>query len=235
MRFRKKDFNFYVPSLEFFKDKNVLDIASHTGESSVAICKLNAKFVTALEIREELVTQAWQLAHKEGVDNIQFVCGDATNLMLLKKLLHNIDTVTCFGMFYHIHDHFNFIKNICTSSAKYFLLETLFGIESPNPTMLCNVEKTQPITCGANLGFDHVMVGAPNLIWIKQVLDIFNWQIVFFKTDIDKYAVGAHERMNIGAVNLKYVDIKNNPTMPDHMWEWQTNTEQNGGKIFSIY
>jgi hypothetical protein len=218
---------------EFFVHKNILDIASYIGQTSIDLRLLGASKVTGVEPRQVSVDVAKLSALERNISNVDFVCGDATNYPLLQELLIDVDTVTCFGMFYHIHDHFNLLKNICTSNCKYFLLETIFGLESPNPTMLCNVEPIEgnDNQNGINNGFSHVMTGAPNLTWIKQSLEIFGWKIVYFVTDFSP-----DERMFIGAVNSKYINTTAYCNLPDNCWEWETKDgETTGIKKFSVY
>jgi SAM-dependent methyltransferase len=218
---------------EFFVGKNILDIASYIGQTSIDLSKLGAKKVTGIEPRQSSIDIAKSSVLVHNINNVDFVCGDATDYPLLKTLLVDVDTVTCFGMFYHIHDHFNFLKTICTSNCRYFLLETIFGLESPNPTMLCNVEPVDGNNNqnGINEGFTHVMTGAPNLTWIKQSLEIFDWKIVYFISDFS-----SDERMFIGAVNSKYIDTTAYSDLPDNFWEWKIKDgERIGIKKFSVY
>jgi len=238
-KFRGRDFDFFIPSLNFFTDKNVLDIASHTGDSTVCISNLNAKSVLGLEPRRELVEISRKFA-KENNSNVTFICCDGTDHNLLPTLLNDIDVVTNFGMFYHINDHFNFLKTICTSDVKFLLLETIFGLESSFPTILCNVETTDDVLHGINSEFPKVMTGAPNIVWIKQVLEIFNWQITFFKgflnlSDARPDGEHARERMVIGATNLNYVDLSDKPKIPEDFWEWSVESNSKIAKVFSIY
>jgi hypothetical protein len=219
---------------EFFKNKVVLDIASYDGVTSFDIANLGAKKVIGVEPRKTSVTKANASLEKLGYTNVKFVCGDATDYQLMETLLTDIDTVACFGVFYHLTDHFKFLKKICTSNCKYLLIETLFGLESSNPTMLCVVEPTvgNDDQSGINDGFAQVMVGAPNIVWIQQVLEIFNWQITYFTTD----DLG-DERMFIGAVNRNFIDVTFAAKLPQDAWQWDVEYGINvvGNKKFSIY
>ena len=211
----------------------MLDAASHCGQSSTGIAKLGAASVIGVEARPNLVETAQQLLTTTGYNNVQFICGDITDYTLLDQLLVNTDTVTCFGVFYHLNDHFNFLKHICTSPCKRLIIETLFGLESPNPTMICNVE---PVVGnynqnGINPGFDQLMCGSPNIIWIQQVLEIFNWHLVYFITD--HYS---DERMILCAVNGNQIDISSFAVLPKDSWQWDIQPNSFvGTKKFSIY
>ena len=217
----------------FFKDKVVLDIASYDGSSSITLAELGAKKVIGIEPRTESIELAKENLKKSGYSNIEFVCGDATDYDLMDKLLTGVDSVACFGVFYHLTDHFKFLKKICSSSCQYLLIETLFGLESPNPTMVCAVEPTtgNDNQNGINEGYSHVMFGVPNIVWLQQVFDIFNWQIAYFITD----NLG-DERMIVGAVNKKFINVDASKVMPDDMWVWEiADGETIGKKKFSIF
>lgn len=231
MNFYRLSYRFDQLTDTFFKDKSVLDIACHDGASSFEISKLGANRVIGIEPRSNLVRKANNSLQNLNYKNVEFVCGDATDYLLMDTLLQNIDTVSCFGVFYHLTDHFKFLKKICTSSCKYLLIETLFGLESPNPTMICAVEPSNADQNGINDGFSHVMVGVPNIVWIQQVLEIFNWQITYFVTDYY-----GDERMIIGASNNNFVKLENNVILSQDIWKWEIeNGSSVGTRKFSIY
>jgi hypothetical protein len=218
---------------DFFVGKRVLDTASHRGQSSIDIAALGATSVVGIEVRPKSVEMAHKLLANTNCNNVQYICGDITDYTLLDKTLTEIDTVACFGVFYHLHDHFNFLKHICTSSCTRLVIETLFGLESPNPTMACVVESVEGNSGqqGVNAGFDRVMIGSPNIVWIQQVLEIFNWHIVYFVTD--NYG---DERMILGAVNGNKIDVSAYPKFPGDMWQWAIEPNSiTGTKKFSIY
>jgi hypothetical protein len=218
---------------DFFVGQRVLDTASHRGQSSIDIANLGAADVIGIEVRAHSVELAHKLLANSTCNNVQYICGNITDYTLLDQTLTSIDTVACFGVFYHLHDHFNFLKHICTSNCKRLVIETLFGLESPNPTMACTVESVEGNSGqqGVNAGFDRVMIGSPNIVWVQQVLEIFNWHIVYFITD--NYG---DERMILGAVNGNKIDISNYSKMPDNMWQWEIEPNSYvGTKKFSIY
>lgn len=212
-----------------FDGKSVLDIASHTGRTSEDILDFGARQVVGLEPRPDMVMHSRTLRTDP---RMTFICGDATDTRIMPALLAEVDTVTCLGVLYHMHDHFNFFKSVCVSPARYLVIETLFGLESPNPTMLCNVESAQEQdrTCGINVGFDRVMVGAPNLAWIHSVLEIFGWHVTWFSTYISHLP---DDRMLIVAENSRYSD---GTPLPADLWQWHIEPgETVGTKRFSVY
>lgn len=237
MKFHNKNFNFFVPQeLDFLlKDCQVLDLASHTGESTICISERGARFVTGVEPRLELINHSKILAEKNNINNVSFVQGDCTNKEQLLKLLNNIDTVTTFGMFYHIADHNLLIRSICESSAKHLIIETEYGPESPTPGANWYVEKTNESVRGWN-GYTQILAGVPNLKWINDCLEIYNWRIIYYKAFYKSYKTkNQRQRMIIGAVNLKNYNAENIDPLPDDLWEWSIQPDCDVGKIFFGY
>jgi len=238
MKFHGLDFDFFLPKqLNFFiEDRAVLDLASHTGESSICISELGAKIVIGLEPRKQLVETANNKIKELEIDNVSFIVGDATNQNQMLDLLKGIDTVTTFGMFYHIADHHLLLKTICESSAKHLLLETEYGPESPNPSIDWCVENTQDVLHGFTI-YPNTIAGSPNLQWIFQVLKIYNWQLVYYKSFYQpgRYQQDIRQRFIVGAVNLKYIDTSNLKHAPDNLWEWKIDPNKIVGKEFLAY
>jgi hypothetical protein len=234
MKFHNKNFDFFIPrELDFFlKDCRVLDLASHTGESTICISERGAKSVVGVEPRIELIDQSKVLAKQNNIDNVCFVPGDCTNKDQLLKFLQNVDTVTTFGMFYHIADHNVLIRNICESGAKHLLIETEYGPESPLPSMHWYVENTEENIRGWN-GYAEILAGVPNLKWINDCLTIYNWQIIYYKAFYQGHKTqDQRQRMIIGAVNLKDYNSEKIDTLPENLWEWSIQPNCDVAKIF---
>ena len=236
MKFHGKKFSFFIPEeLDFFiKDRRVLDLASHTGESTICISEQGAKSAIGVEPRPGLVAQAKLLAEQNNINNVSFVQGDCTNSDQLLKLLNNIDTVTTFGMFYHIADHNLLLRNICESSAKHLIIETEYGPESPMPSINWYVEKTNEKHRGWN-GYTQILAGAPNLKWINDCLEIYNWKIIYYKSFYQDLLNNPRQRMIIGAVNLKEYNVEKIDILPENLWEWSIQPNREVGKVFFGY
>jgi len=233
MKFRNKDFNFFVPDkLKFmFQNNRILDLASHTGESSICCSEVGAKTVLGVEPREELVNESINLAKKLGVSNVSYIVGDACDKDQMVKFLENIDTVVTFGMFYHLADHNLLLKTICESSARHIILETEYGPETSLPSISWYIEDTDSVMAGHN-GYKKILAGAPNLKWINDCLGIYNWKIVYYKAFYHNYETNPRERMVLAAVNLKNYIPNKIKDLPDHLWEWHVEPNQIVAKEF---
>jgi hypothetical protein len=237
MKFHNMDFNFFIPQeLNFlFNNCNVLDLASHTGESSICCKEQGASSVLGIDPRIELVEKSIFLAKQHNIKNVEYIVGNATDIKTLENLLHNIDTVVTFGMFYHIADHNLLIKTICESNAKHIIIETEYGIESPLPSMLWYIEKTNSILSGYNNGYDQILAGVPNLQWINDCLTIYGWKIIYYKAFYQEYLQKPRQRMILAAVNLKNYDNNKIKSLPLDLWEWHVEPNQIEAKTFIGY
>jgi predicted RNA methylase len=226
---------YFIPeALNFFiKDCDVLDIASYTGKSSASIKCMGARSVVGLEPRTESIEIAQDLIRLNSLDSVSFVKGDATDANSLTALLEGKDTVTNFGMFYHIADHHLFLKTICNSQVKHLILESEFGPECSTPNMDWYVETTDWDKAGFN-GYASILAGVPNFPWVNIILELYGWQTVFYKAFYhDSRAM--HQRFVIGAVNTRFVDTHTLPKLPGNLWEWNIVPNSITGREFIAY
>jgi SAM-dependent methyltransferase len=153
------------------KNKTVVDLACHTGESTDLILKAGAQQVYAVEIRNELIDQA----KKQVSGNVNFILGDITNSDVICPLIQKSQTITCFGVLYHLFDHFRFFSNILKPNIEHVLIETVFGPETANPEMFWGFETTDQILHGWAQNCKIIPNGTPNLSWIINCARIFEF------------------------------------------------------------
>lgn len=164
---------YFSLNTEILKNKTVLDLACHDGESTKMIHTLGAKHVSGVEIREELVNQARQ---KLCANNVEFFTADITDYNFISPLVKNSDTITCFGVLYHLFDHFRFLSHILAPNIEHVLIETEFGAETLNPEMFWGFENTDNKLHGYHKDLKIVPNGTPNLSWILQSANIFGFK-----------------------------------------------------------
>jgi SAM-dependent methyltransferase len=158
---------------EILKNKTVLDLACHTGESTKIIHSLGAKHVYGVEVRNELVNLA-----RRGVraDNVEFFTADITDYNFMSSLIKDSNTITCFGVLYHLFDHFRFLSHILAENIEHVLIETEFGSETLNPEMFWGFEITDNKFHGYHKNLKIIPNGTPNLSWILQSAEIFGFK-----------------------------------------------------------
>jgi len=111
------------------KNCNILDLASHDGRWSFAAIKNGAKNVLGIEGREELVKKSIENMEKYHVPKTKYIFKHGDIFDEIKKLKPNeIDTVFCFGIFYHIMDHMLLLSEIKRLQPKYLILDTQVAV-----------------------------------------------------------------------------------------------------------
>jgi SAM-dependent methyltransferase len=200
------------------KDKTVLDLACHDGTSTDLILKNGAKHVYAIDIRSHLIEKA----RSNITGPVDFFVGDITNDSLTSALIEQSDTVACFGVLYHLFDHFRFFKQILRPNIEHVLMETLFGPETLNPEMVWGFETTNDDKHGWMDGVDLIPNGTPNLSWIIQSSRIFgfecDWVHCYGNKQIKKSRKSiTHEEYTLvaGPDWPPYVDIISNVDIPE--------------------
>jgi 2-polyprenyl-3-methyl-5-hydroxy-6-metoxy-1,4-benzoquinol methylase len=105
--------------------KRILDLASHDGRWSLAALDLGAAHVTGIEARAHLVENAHAncLAYRVDRHRFHFIQGEVFNT-LRNSVLQQIDTVFCFGFFYHIAHHAELIASIDRLNPQAVIIDT---------------------------------------------------------------------------------------------------------------
>jgi 16S rRNA G966 N2-methylase RsmD len=128
---------------EFIKNQRILDIASHDGRWSFAALKNGANHVLGIEGRPHLVKNAVINMRKYGVPKKQyrFIPGDIFD-QIIKINKNTIDTVFCFGFFYHTLHHMDLLTKIKQLNPKHLILDTNIS-KSPQPIIEAVMEDTR--------------------------------------------------------------------------------------------
>jgi hypothetical protein len=105
--------------------KRILDLASHDGRWSLAALDAGATHVTGIEARPHLVENARDncLAYAIDPARFHFIQGDVFDV-LRNQVFEKIDTVFCFGFFYHVAHHVELIALIDRLSPKAVIVDT---------------------------------------------------------------------------------------------------------------
>lgn len=205
------------PNIGMIKDKVVLDLACHDGESTSIIHKLGAKHIYGVDVRKELIDCA---AQQIQTNNVEFFERDITDYNFISTLVSKSNAITCFGVFYHLFDHFRFLTQILKPNIEHVLIETEFGTESIHPKMDWVFEATNHKLHGYSGDLKIIPVGIPNLSWI-----LYSAEILGFKCDWIQYFGGTvkllpHQisRDDYAAIAgpdwPSYIDIISNNSVP---------------------
>jgi hypothetical protein len=184
-------------------DKSVLDIASHDGRWSFAAYKAGARYVLGIEAREHLVKLAQENMREYGVPlgAVHFLLGDV--LVELDRIEPgSIETVFCFGFFYHTVHHMLLLNKIAALKPKYVILDTKVTLD-PRSIIEIRRESVEDESSGAvpEAGNTrYTVIGVPSRQVVELMLSAagfgsfsyYDWQGAGIKdwTDLDAYYRG---------------------------------------------
>lgn len=166
-----KKIEYLSANSHIIKNKKILDLACHDGESTSIIQNLGADHIFAVEIRDHLIKKAQQRIS----GNVDFYQGDITDFNLINPLVNQSQTVMLLGVFYHLFDHFRFMSTILKPNIEHCLIETVCGSESLNPEMYWGFEETDSDFNGRFADYDRIPNGTPNTVWIVESAKIFGF------------------------------------------------------------
>jgi SAM-dependent methyltransferase len=177
----------YLPNIALIKDKRVLDLGVNLGYTCIFASHFGAKSVTGLEVRQSWIDTGQKVLDCYPVKNIKLVQGDVNNFELLTNLCRDAQVVIALGLFYHLNNHYQFLKNICDSpTVETLILETAVPNLSEDMDICWHLESVSDPLNGYD-SLSQVLVGAPNVKWIEVALDQLNWKIVNKSVTTDEY------------------------------------------------
>jgi len=194
-------------NLDIIKGKNILDIASHDGRFSFSAIKHGAKHVLGIEGRDEHVKNAINTMKKYQIpeEKYQFIAGDI-HKEIIKILPGTVDTVFCFGFFYHTIKHYQLLSEIKRLKANYLILDTSV-VESDQPIIFVKSEnaKKEGKAIRDNLNVDDQMViGFPSKKAIEIMLTSLGFDFIYLNWDNSGITNWEHLSM----YSSKHVPIK---------------------------
>jgi hypothetical protein len=153
-------------NLAYIQKRTILDIASHDGRWSFAAIKNGAKKVFGVEGRPYLVENAIKNMDRYGIsrERYSFIVGDIYNE--ITKIEPNvIDTIFCFGFFYHTINHMQLLREIKRLNPKCIIFDTSISTISHLPLIEIKEEDSEDEASSIRSAIDdnhNVLVGYPN-------------------------------------------------------------------------
>lgn len=195
---------------DIIRDCSILDLASHDGRWSFAAIKNGASKVMGIEARKELVEGSIENMKKYQVDEKKylFIHGDVIDE--IKTIQPNtIDTVFCFGYFYHTLNHFILLSEIRRIKPKSLILDT--GISAFKESVIEVIEEDSEDPRMAVKCYDnrYVLTGMPSKSALELMLrnmgfsfQYYNWNDGKIQNwyDIEEYRTGG--RVSLVAKSL---------------------------------
>jgi len=163
---------------EIIENATILDLANHDGRWSLAALKNGAKKVYGIEGKKELVQKGLENMKKYGIpeDKYNFVVGDIFEE--IKKIpSREIDVVFCFGIFYHVSNHMELLKEIKKLQPKYLILDTEIN-KSKSP--IIRFRKEPYYTPESTISFEKFIAGRPSQSALNMMLDALDFKITYY-------------------------------------------------------
>jgi hypothetical protein len=171
------------PNLDCIREHSILDIASHDGRWSFAALKAGASHVVGIEARPHLVERANETCRLYDIvpGAFSFVGADVFNV-LPSVSPGSVDTVFCFGFFYHMMHHQLLLSMIVALKAKHLILDTRI-CPSEEPVIEVRVESTKEDANAAPAPSDVMettVVGYPSRAAIELMLGSYGFHYHYF-------------------------------------------------------
>lgn len=160
-------------------NKSILDLGSHDGRWSFAALKNNAKYVLGIEGRIFHIKNAEKNMKQYGApeEKYSFIIGDVHE-EIMKISVGKIDTVFCFGFFYHTLEHMFLLSQIKRIRPKYLILDTSISNHS---LPLIELRKEDTEIEGAGLGNKKkILIGWPSKLAVEWMLDFFGFNYSYY-------------------------------------------------------
>ena len=163
---------------EIIENATILDLANHDGRWSLAALKNGAKKVYGIEGKKELVEKGLENMKKYEIpeDKYNFVVGDIFEE--IKKIpSREIDVVFCFGIFYHVSNHMELLKEIKKLQPKYLILDTEIN-KSKSPVV--RFRKEPYYTPDSTISFEKFIAGRPSQSALNMMLGDLDFKITYY-------------------------------------------------------
>ena len=163
---------------EIIENATILDLANHDGRWSLAALKNGAKKVYGIEGKKELVEKGLENMKKYEIpeDKYNFVVGDIFEE--IKKIpSREIDVVFCFGIFYHVSNHMELLKEIKKLQPKYLILDTEIN-KSKLP--IVRFRKEPYYTPDSTISFEKFIAGRPSQSALNMMLNALDFKVAYY-------------------------------------------------------
>jgi len=166
---------------KIIRGKRILDLTSHDGRFSFAALALGASHVLGIEARERLVADSVAAMREYGAkeDSYRFILGDVF-AELDRIPPGSVDTVFCFGFFYHTIRHVTLLAKIARLQPAHVIIDTDISL-SRDPIVRLRAERVElERDAVAVPGMKMVLSGLPSRGALELELTSLGWQWRYF-------------------------------------------------------
>jgi SAM-dependent methyltransferase len=193
--------------------QRILDLASHDGRWSFAALKNGAKHAVGIEGRPHLVQNSIKNMKRYGIpkSRYDFILGDILD-EITKIERNSIDTVFCFGFFYHTIHHMDVLMKIKKLNPKHLILDSHIS-KSSLPIITVKMEDTSGEGAAIKNNFNHrqTVIGYPSLSALEMMLksigfsfSYHDWSAMNIKNWVKLQDYKTGSRVTLVCKNLDY-------------------------------
>jgi predicted nicotinamide N-methyase len=166
------------------RDRTILDMGAHDGRWSFAALKAGARHVIGIEGRPHLVEYSIATMQEYGIaaERYRFVAGDVFDQIDLVPT-GSIDTLFCFGFFYHTANHMLLLSKIARMNPQHLILDTdIYGSSTDCAVFLKMEEIAHEGSSIVSQPADplHSLVGKPSRSALETMLTSFGWSFSYY-------------------------------------------------------
>lgn len=172
--------DFLLDHLDILKDNRILDVACRYGASSLILYQNGCTNILGIDVRENSIKIANSIKNDLNIKNeVYFERCDVHNYDLLTSFVKDKDVILFLGILNHIHDHFEVLRVLTSSNARYIFIETIEPdeiINNPIPLVSWKSAKTYESLAGYIENMDTILEGHPNQAWIDLTMSLFGFK-----------------------------------------------------------
>jgi hypothetical protein len=160
-----------------FKNKIVLDIASHDARWAFAALHAGARKVVCVEPRAELIDQSIENMNKCGINPLQYEFIKADIHEIIQEFPpENFDVIMCLGYFHHCLQQWQLLNEWRRLNPYHVLLDVVvWKDDNKVPIIKLSLEPTQTRNDSSINGDTHALIGKTNIAGLEMMLSHFGF------------------------------------------------------------
>lgn len=203
-----------------FPGKRVLDLGSHDGRWAWAALNAGAAYVKGIEGRPQLVDKAnFNFRNmKIAESDYDFVSGDVfSHLVEAASKGDRFDTILCLGLFYHIMDHYRFLRLMTSLGANTIIVDT--GLVDTDQVIIKLIFEDVDQISNAIPEFPNqrqTVVGYPSRSAFRAMTKSIGWNAKFLEWKADDFSDKRElaDYFNVGEGKHRRFTVKIVPDKP---------------------
>lgn len=164
------------PYAEDLKGARVLDLAAPDGRWSYALAATGAREVIGIEARAQTIAGFAQFPDETIKERVQLRTGDIyTELDKMIAEQTSFDVVACFGIFYHVMEHYGLLARIAQLNPKLVIIDGEFINANNAIIQIIREDTSGELNAIAQVqGQAKTLVGVPSRVATEQMAEVLS-------------------------------------------------------------